>query len=139
VHVTVYVQLQWLICTGTLNRSGVCLLAIIMTYRDGHSATMQIAYMKLTARLGQSAKQVYKELLGVYLPQMPIRTCVRRFYNGRDMFKGYHRSRRPKSEMDSNIIAAINALVEEDTTNKVHVLVETFGISSGVVFQIVRQ
>jgi hypothetical protein len=41
--------------------------------------------------------------------------------------------------MDSYIIAAINSLVEEDATNKVHVLVETFGISSGLVFQIVRQ
>jgi hypothetical protein len=76
--------------------------------------------------------------LAKYLPKMSICTCVRRFYNGRDMFKGYHRSRRPKSEMDSNIIAAINSLVEEDATNKVHVLVETFGTSSGVVFQIVR-
>jgi hypothetical protein len=55
------------------------------------------------------------------------------------MSKGYHRSRRPKSDMVSNIIAAINSLVEEDDTNKVHVLVETFGISSGVVLQIVRQ
>jgi hypothetical protein len=55
------------------------------------------------------------------------------------MFKGYHRSRRPKSEMDSNTISAINSLVEENATHKVHVLVETFSISSGVVFQIVRQ
>jgi hypothetical protein len=55
------------------------------------------------------------------------------------MCKGYHRSIRPKSEIDSNIIAAINSLVEEDATNKVHVLVETFVISSGVVFQIVHQ
>jgi hypothetical protein len=29
-------------------------------------ATMQKAYMKLMARLGKSAKQVYKEILGVY-------------------------------------------------------------------------
>jgi hypothetical protein len=64
---------------------------------------------------------------------------VRRFNNGRDMFKGYHRSRRPKSEMDSNITAAISSLVDEDATNNVHVLVKTFGVSSGVVFQIVRQ
>jgi hypothetical protein len=77
--------------------------------------------------------------LAKYLPKMPICTCVRRFYNEPDMFKGYHRSRRPKSEMDSNITAAINSLFEEDATNKVHVLVEIFGISSGVVFQIVRQ
>jgi hypothetical protein len=75
--------------------------------------------------------------LAKYLPKKPICTCVRRFYNGRNTFKGYHRSRRPKSEMDSNIIAAINSLVEGDVTNKVHVLVETF--SSGVVFQIVCQ
>jgi hypothetical protein len=41
--------------------------------------------------------------------------------------------------MESHIIAAINSLVEADATNKVHVLVETFGISLGVVFQIARQ
>jgi hypothetical protein len=47
---------------------GMPILAIIMPYRDGHSATMQIAYMKLMAHLGKSAKQVYKEMLGVYTP-----------------------------------------------------------------------
>jgi hypothetical protein len=58
---------------------------------------------------------------------------VRLFNNGRDMCKGYHRSRRPKSAMDMNITTAINSLVGEHATYKLYVIAETFGILSGVV------
>jgi hypothetical protein len=47
------------------------------------------------------------------------------------MFNGYHRSRRPKSAMNRDIIAAINSLVDEDASYKVYAIAETFGISSG--------
>jgi hypothetical protein len=38
-----------------------------------------------------------------------------------------------------HITAAINSLVDEDATYKVYFIAETFGISSGIIFQIIRQ
>lgn len=98
--------------------------------------------MKFLTKLGLETSDIIKSLQKVYQDDAPKKTTiyewVSRFKEGKEDIKDEHRTGRPTSSMNEEIVVAVESLVEENRRISVQVVAKSLNISYGSAHSILK-
>ena len=99
--------------------------------------------IKLLRLEGNSPKQIYERLVGVYGGSVPSFSTVARWLNefklGRQSLENVGRSCRPSASVNPDVISAVENFTMEDRKSKVAQIASVIGVSVGSVEAIIHE